>query len=165
MSRPDEAAVLLKLKYLRLERDGRVYVRRNGRSIRLREAPGSEAFHIEYARALEATHAPKPEPLKVQPESLAWLVNRYTASPHFLHALKPSTQAARRRILAKISEQHGHKRFRMMQERHVRQLRDERADSPEVANARLKALRAMFRWASPKRRRPTIRRPMFRSSP
>ncbi len=147
MSRPDEGAVLLKLKYLRLEQDGRVYVRRNGRSIRLRESPGSEAFHIEYARALEATDAPKPEPLKVLPESLAWLVNRYTSSPHFLHALKPSTQAARRRILLKICEQHGHKRFRMMQERHVRQVRDERADSPEVANARLKALRAMFRWA------------------
>jgi len=34
-----------------------------------------------------------------------------------------------------------------MQPKHVRALRDERADTPGAANIRLKALRALFRWA------------------
>ena len=34
-----------------------------------------------------------------------------------------------------------------MRARHVRKLRDEKADAPSVANTRLKALRALFRWA------------------
>ena len=36
----------MKLKHLRREKDGRVYVRRNGRSIRLRAATGSDAVHL-----------------------------------------------------------------------------------------------------------------------
>src|SRR4029079_14301236 len=34
-----------------------------------------------------------------------------------------------------------------MQSAHVRQLRDAKAEMPEAANSRLKALRALFAWA------------------
>lgn len=149
MSQPEGAgAMLLKLKHIRKERDGRIYVRRYGRSIRLREAPGSEAFYLEYARALDATGSPKLGLLKVKPESLTWLVQKYLASPLFVYTLQPSTKATRQRILLDICRRHGHKRFKLMEERHVRKVRDERADKPEVANGRIKALRALFKWAA-----------------
>ena len=34
-----------------------------------------------------------------------------------------------------------------MQERHIREIRDEKAEWPEAANSRLKALRQLFVWA------------------
>ena len=34
-----------------------------------------------------------------------------------------------------------------MQERHIREIRDEKAEFPEAANSRLKALRQLFVWA------------------
>jgi integrase len=42
---------------------------------------------------------------------------------------------------------HGDKPVVLMQGRHVRKLRDELADRPGAARNRLKALRALFRWA------------------
>lgn len=46
-----------------------------------------------------------------------------------------------------ISEKHGDKPVAMMQPKHVRSLRDEKAECPGAARNRLKALRALFRWA------------------
>ena len=63
--------------------------------------------------------------------------------------LNPATRRIRRRILDDIcqSRERGIKRFALMKARHVAQIRDEKMDFPEAANARLKVLRALFRWA------------------
>lgn len=147
--RPDEAgALLVKLKYIRQERDGRIYVRRKGRpAVRLKHPPGSEAFYLEYARAVGAVEAPAPRLETVEPETLAWLCNQHFASGTFRDTLKKSTQSVRRRSLLDVCRRHGGKRYRVMEERHVRRIMEEKAASPEVANTILKSLRALFRWA------------------
>ena len=48
------ASLFAKLKHLRKEKDGRIYVRRNGRSVRIAAAPGTDDFLTEYGKALEA---------------------------------------------------------------------------------------------------------------
>ena len=148
MPRPDEAgALLVKLKYIRQEKDGRNYVRRKGfPSIRLREAPGTDAFMAEYARALESTGEPKKPPLKAAKESLTWLCQQYLRSDPY-RAMAPSSKIVRRRTLEAICAKHGHKRFALMAERHVRSIRDEKEGKPEAANTVLKALRSVFKWS------------------
>ena len=42
----------------------------------------------------------------------------------------------------------GQKRFARMEPRHVREIRDEKAATPEAANSRVKALRQLFAWAN-----------------
>ncbi len=68
--------------------------------------------------------------------------------------LGPSTQHVRRLILEGICQsktskgkERGSLPFTLVQERHVRELRDEKAGLPEAANGRLKALRQLFVWA------------------
>ena len=137
--------VLVNLKYIRRERDGRIYVRRCGRSIRLRETPGTDAFIAEYRYALAATSTPKAHALSAAHGSLSWLCEKYFASGEF-KTLSLSTRTVRRRILERICEVDGDKPFARMEPRHVRDLRDEKT-GPEAANGVLKALRALFAWA------------------
>jgi integrase len=139
--------VLVKLKYLRRERDGRLYLRRHGRAIRLHAAPGSEAFLAEYEAALAASGEPaRPKPGAAAAESFAWLCLRYFASAGF-RRLAPSTQTMRRRILGGIAAVHGHKLYRDLAPRHVEDLLGEVAGGAEAKNSRLKALRALYAFA------------------
>jgi integrase len=46
-----------------------------------------------------------------------------------------------------VCEKEGNKPVALMQPRHVKRLRDEKADKPGAARNRLKALQALFRWA------------------
>jgi integrase len=145
---PDGAgALLIKLKYIRLEKDGRAYVRRNGRSIRLHGTPGTDEFMASYTAALSTTGtAASPKPERIQPGSLFWLCQQYLSSAEF-RCLAKSTRASRRRALEAVCAVHGHKPFAQMRERHVRKIRDEKMGTPEAANALLKALRGLFAWA------------------
>ena len=136
--------VIIRLKFIRSEKDGRIYVRRNGRSIRLREKPGTDAFHAEYQRALMETAGAQPAK-SASRGSFAWLCLKYFASAEF-KALAPSTQAARCRILERICDRHGNKPYARMEARNVRDLRDEKP-GPEASNSVLKALRGLFAWA------------------
>ena len=69
------------LPYLMLDHDRhgnlRIYVRRNGRKVRLREKPGSEAFARAYSDALHALDV-----LRKVPLSRALLRGRWDGSPH-----------------------------------------------------------------------------------
>jgi integrase/recombinase XerD len=62
--------------------------------------------------------------------------------------LDKATQSWRRRALDAMCEKHAEKPVSRMEGRHVRALRDERSDQPGAANTRLKALKALFAWAS-----------------
>ena len=46
-----------------------------------------------------------------------------------------------------FARDHGEKPYAKLQAKNVRSLRDEKAGTPRAANLRLKALRALFRWA------------------
>ena len=137
--------VRVDLKHIRRERDGRIYVRLRGRSIRLREAPGTEAFLEEYRRAIRLVAGPHPAGHRAVQGSLSWLCRQYFASAEF-NGLASSSQAVRRRTLERICERDGNKPYARMESRHVRTLRDEKP-GPESANSVLKALRGLFAWA------------------
>lgn len=61
--------------------------------------------------------------------------------------LDHKTQHWRGSALDKICEQHEHKPIVLMQPKHIRTLRDEKVATPAAANQRLRALKALFRWA------------------
>jgi integrase len=140
----DAENVIIKLKFIRSEKDGRIYVRRNGRNIRLHKKPGTDAFHAEYQQALLDTAGSPPDTLASR-GSFAWLCLKYFASAEF-KGLARSTQAVRRRILERICNRHGDKPYAKMEARNVRDLRDEKS-GPEAANSVVKALRGLFAWA------------------
>lgn len=131
----------------------RYYLRRKGqRKIRLRATPGTEEFLEEYKRALRGEIEPAIRLKRPAEGSLAWLRESYLSSAEFKQ-LGPATQQTRRLILdgictSKVGDvERGTLPFALMQPRHIRQLRDEKADRPEAANSRVKALRQLFAWA------------------
>lgn len=139
------------LKYLVEDTDRhgnvRIYFRRHGRKVRINEIPGTDEFMAAYRAALEGI-----DPLTVtgrqrpQAKSLRWLIGHYYQAAEY-RQLGESTRRVRRGILDGLCEQHGHRPAAGMEARHVRALRDEKVDFPEAANARVKALRQVFKWA------------------
>lgn len=152
-----DMALLARLRYIATDTDRhgnlRVYVRRHGRKIRLRETPGTKAFMAEYQAALAGTSTPAP-PRRQAPDdgSLQHLIDSYMKSATW-RALSPSTQKLRRSILnrtaAEVVGDHtaGSLPVSAMARRHVVMLRDRVADRPAAANNRVKMLRQMFSWA------------------
>ncbi len=140
------------LKYLVSDTDRhgtvRVYVRRHGRKVRIREIGTVEEFMAAYRAALETPNGSvKSFPPAVAPGSLRWLVTSYYGCPEYLK-LHESTRIKRRAILDGICREHGTKPFARMETKHVRlQIRDPKAATPEAANDHTKALRQVFKWA------------------
>lgn len=137
------------LKYLVEDRDRhgnlRRYVRVPGqRKVRIKLAPGEHGFMEAYTAALAGAAA---LPTGRAPGgSYLRLCHLYFASSTF-KALDVSTKNWQRRALETIAQKHGAKPVALMAGRHVRRIRDERPEQPAAGNTRLKALRAMFRWA------------------
>jgi integrase len=125
----------------------RIYVRVPGRrKVRIRAQFGTDDFITEYNAAVsEHVTAPR-QGREVRSGSFRHLCIMYFGSPTFAR-LDRSTQSWRRRALDAICEKHAAKPVALMEPRHVRTLRDERADQPGAANTRLKALKALFAWA------------------
>lgn len=142
----------LNLKYLLrdVDRHGneRVYVRRNGRKVRIRETETIEGFMAAYRAALEtSSKRAGAKPTLAAPASLRWLVQSYYQTPEFM-GLHETTRKKRRAILEGICLEHGTKPFARLEMSHVRiHIRDPKAATPEAANGRVKALRQVFKWA------------------
>jgi integrase len=141
----------LRFRYLveDVDRHGNIrrYVRIPGRpKVRIRAPFGTDEFLAAYNAAV-SDHVMAPRQVReAKAGSLRQLCVFYYDSPAFKQ-LDPSTQSWRRRALDAITEKHGHKPVVLMAARHIRMLRDERADQPGAANQRLKALKALFAWA------------------
>ena len=141
----------LDLNYLCKDRDRhgtlRVYVRRHGRKVRIRNLATVEDFMAAYRAALDDAAADSTSTsTTVAPGSLRWLVTSYYGCPEFL-GLHESTRTKRRAILDGICLEHGAKPFARMETKHVRlQIRDPKRATPEAANGRVKALRQVFKW-------------------
>jgi integrase len=149
-----EGMVRIKLKYLveDVDRHGNVrcYVRLPGKpKIRIRGMPGTAEFMTAYQAALSASNN-EDKSRKYQRAavgSFGYVCLAYYASPAF-KALDCKTQEWCRRALDHICQQNAKKPIALMQQRHVRKLRDEKAETtPAAANQRLKALKALFKWA------------------
>lgn len=133
----------------------RVYYRPpGGRKYRLRERPGTPEFLREFERAkrdaAKPVKAKRPNKGKARPSSipgtLAHATSLYFGSPEF-GALDQATRTQRRTLLGQLCEEHGHKRIRQMLPRHVRAIRDARAETPGAANNLIKSLRALLKWS------------------
>ena len=141
-------AVKIDLRHIRSDRDRhgneRIYVRVPGRKqVRLRQKPGTPEFLAEYQAALAKANMVVPT---AAPDSLTWLCQHYFASAEY-RQLSERTRHVRRLILDKLLIEHGAKPYARLERRHVRELRDARAERPEAANSIVKALRQVFKWA------------------
>ena len=152
------------LKFLHRDRDRhgnvRLYVhRKGGRKIRIREEPGTDAFLVAYRLALIETESEAPEkPGKAKPPTrgtFRWLCSAYLDSAE-TKQLEDSTRRVRRGILEhcwdepispKSTERFGEVPLDKMTPKAIRVLRDRKADAPESANGRVKAIRQVFKWA------------------
>jgi integrase len=136
----------------------RIYYRKKGRQkIRLWQTPGTREFAEELEEAkLKAEAIKAAGDGRIIPGSLRAVCIDYYETVGFLH-LGESTRRSRRGILegictSKVGKvERGDLPFARMEARHVEDIRDEKADFPEAANGRVKALRQLFKWA--KRRR------------
>lgn len=131
----------------------RFYFRRKGeKKIRIYGEPGSSKFLEEYGRARDGKIEPAKTLRRPATGTLGWLREAYYSSAEY-RQLGPATRQARRLILDGICEtmigdkRRGELPFAKMEGQHVRKIRDEKADKPEAANSRVKALRQMFAWA------------------
>jgi integrase len=140
----------IKLKYLHHDTDRhgtpRFYVRVPGqKKIRLSGAPTTTEFFEAYQRALGKREATE---VANKAGSFRALVAKYVASTRF-RCLDHSTQIWQRRTLEDICAAYGHCLVETMRGKHVRAIRNEKVDVglPAAGNQRLKAMRAMFKWA------------------
>lgn len=155
----------LKYLYEDVDRHGRVriYYRRKGQLKRALTAQlGSHEFLEQYKQAhagvmVERTQTDRPKRERAKVDSLRYLVEQYYGSAEF-RRLAESTQHVRRMILDGVCEESlnasdpaslslGNARFSLMQPLHVRRCRDRKANTPEAANSRVKALRQVFKWS------------------
>jgi hypothetical protein len=136
----------------------RLYVRRNGKRIRLKEPEGTPAFAKAYSAAVDAlalrapsttTQAPATHP----PGSLGWLGARYFASRQFAGIAKAS-QRARRNCLEECfreplsdadADPLGNCPLKFVSTQKLRRLVDRKADQPGAAANRRKHLSALWR--------------------
>lgn len=144
----------MSLKYLFEDTDRhgnvRVYFRRRkgARRVRIRETPGTEEFMAAYRAALDGYEPPPSLAAASLPAagSLHWLVGSYCQSAEF-GQLAEDTRRVRRRILDGLCKIDGGYPANLVKSVHVRDWRDDKADAPEAANSRVKALRQVFKWA------------------
>jgi integrase len=137
----------------------RLYVRRNGGYVRIRETPGTKEFLDAYTAALEHLGQTAPSAATAREQfprgTLGWLGVQYFGSEEF-KALDAKSQSTRRGILeACFQEPHkdddpepiGFCPLVHLAPRHVKRLRDLKKGLPGAANNRRKYLSAMFGWA------------------
>jgi integrase len=143
----------LKYTYEDTDRHGnvRIYVRRSGmKKVRLRQTPGTPEFLEEYRDALGGREQPDTDKKSVRPPAgkgtLRWLCEQYLQSAEYKR-LDPRTQYVRRLIIDGVCVRDGGKPYALMEARHVRRRRDEKADKPEAANSLIDALRQVFAFA------------------
>lgn len=153
--------VSIEYQYLCRDRDRhgnvRVYFRRNGKKLRIRAKPGTAEFQAEYDRLLKESAATLPvsAPHAPAPGTYRWLCQKYFESVDF-RQLDPQTQQTRRLVLdhtcaEKIApgaaEMFGDCPVGRMNSKAIRILRDRKAELPNAANTRIKAIRRVFKWA------------------
>lgn len=140
----------------------RYYFRRRGLAskTRLPGIPGSPEFLAAYG-ALIAGH-PLPAPMKpigpaiTNRESFAWLCQKYLSHWKFREKLDTKTKTQRISILTQICQltmaegdplKIGDAPFADMPSKAIRRIRDRKSDTPHAADAWLKSLKALFKWA------------------
>ncbi len=144
----------LRLLYVTRDKDRhgnvRIYLRRPGQpKIRLHAQPGSAAFLEEYRRASDGPPKEPPPSLMrtcAPAGSLDSVVKSYYASPEW-SALSEGTRKPRRRFIDALCQRYGDRPAHMLERKHIRALRDEKAETPHAADNWMKAMKGLFRFA------------------
>lgn len=125
------------------------YVRKgDGPRIRIHGKYGSPEFMAEYLSAVAGKSATAPivtVPAD-DPSSLAWLVGLYRKSSDW-GELADATRKARDNILHNTLMTSGGMPYLALTRKHIYAGRERRKDTPAAANAWLKAMRGLFKWA------------------
>jgi integrase len=135
----------------------RIEYRRNGKTVPLPSTPGTAEFQTAYDAACVRDQpgvatSPKSRPVS---GTWRWLCIQYFGSLDF-NQLDPDTQRVRRRILENTClEPWGKGSTRLFSDAPIRNmtpqalavLRDRKANKPEAARSRLKAISRVFDWA------------------
>jgi integrase len=138
----------------------RVYVRKFGRKIRMRETAGTSEFLKAYSEALDALNAAAgavtaESPGKATAGTLGWLAARYMTPIGFGH-LHATSQATRRQVIESClleplrpgsDDTFSGVPISVLSPKHIQVLRDRKKGFPGAANNRLKYLSTMFGWA------------------
>ena len=149
-----------KPKYVREYKDRhgvlRIEFRRKGcKGWPLRQPLRSAEFWEDYEAALAGQVPPGvdakgmttvPRRVPADTKSFRWLTEQYKASAQF-KMLADSTRRVRANILEDLCGKYGDFPYAQLNTRAVMALRDQRADAPEAANARVKALRQLYKFA------------------
>jgi hypothetical protein len=80
------------------------------------------------------------------PGSLGRLVSEYLKSGEYVQ-LKPRTQAEYKRVLESLQPEHGHKTVGNLRRRHIRKMRDAKAETPGAANTIVRMLKLLLSFA------------------
>lgn len=135
-----------------------VYFRRKGeKDVRMRGTPGTPEWDDLYRKLLagDVVSEPEKKATEVEEHTFGWLCREYMAGSTF-EGLDARTQRVRRLILAHCIEEEipngkgtfGSLPLTLFSAKSVALLRDKKKDAPEAANGRIKAIRAVFKWAS-----------------
>jgi len=129
------------------------YFRRQGRFWRLPGEPLSEEFAAEYQRLIALTNgqavAIAHTPLDKRTYgmgSFGALVSDYLNSAEY-NQLRPRTRAEYKRVLESLQRLHGDKSVANIRRRHIRKMRDARADTPGAANTIVRMLKLLLNFA------------------
>lgn len=133
-----------------------VYFRQKGqKNVRMRGTPGTDEWETLYRRLLTG-YRPEVKTTVHHPvkDTFAWLCQQYMSSPEF-GQLNERTKRVRRGILSGCVNERPQGETRSFGEvplTHFRpttvaKLRDRKRETPEAANGRVKAIRAVFSWA------------------
>jgi hypothetical protein len=145
------------LRYVNIKRDRHgvpkyYYFRHRNRLERLPGAVLSDEFMDRYNALVHSVEAGDvgAQPTDVgrlfRPRTFGALVHSYLASTAFNEKAE-STKVIYRRILDQLSLEHGHKRLHTLRKRHIRKLRDARAETPAAANNVLRMLKIILYFA------------------
>lgn len=144
----------LKLPYVKsqCDRQGRVkywYFRRAGSQRRLPGDPGSVEFALAYERFKAETEPGPPAADAIKsypPKSFGALALDYYASPEFRDR-KPGTQSIYRRVIDDLVKRAGALPTALIERKHVKKWRDEKAETPGMANMVVSVVRLLMAYA------------------
>lgn len=118
---------------------------RGGVDLYIDEKPGTRAFDVAYAAALQQT--PKPAGVgRTKPGSVKALAALYKQSPEFTRTAV-ATQKTYGGIIDRFVEEHGDKLARSLARQHIKAILGRMSDRKQAANNLLKVLRRMLNLA------------------
>lgn len=133
-----------------------VYFRRKGqKNVRMHGTPGTDQWEELYRRLLAGLVPTAEKTLRPTKDTFGWLCQQYMASPEF-EELNQRTRKVRRGILSHCMSEspegqtrtYGDVPLSLFRPTTVAKLRDAKRGTPEAANGRVKAIRAVFNWAT-----------------